>query len=421
MPVLAHSVPKYRKHRASGQAVVTLAGKDHYLGPYGTKASKVAYDRLVLEWLAAGRPRAVTPPQEEIVVKQVLAKFAQYAQQYYRKNGRSTGTAENYKPVIRLVRDLYGMTPAKDFGPIALKALITRMVDAGHSRRYVNDNVHRIKHIFRWAASEQLVSPIVSQALQTVAGLPKGRSTARESQPIRPVSDATVDATLPHLSPVVADMVRLQRLTGMRPGEVCQLRPCDLDRSGEVWRYVPQEHKTEHHGRQRVIFIGAKGQAILRPYLLRDAEDYCFSPKDSERKRLAARHAKRKTPLSCGSVPGSNCRGTRAKKLGVKFINDSYRRAIQRACEDAFGMPKELQRIAKDSNERTDLLKRAAAWRAANCWSPNQLRHTTATEVRHRFGLEAAQVVLGHSKADVTQIYAERNLELAARVAKEVG
>ena len=55
MPRLSKSVPKYRKHRASGQAVVTLSGVDHYLGPHGTKTSKVEYDRLIGEWLVGGR------------------------------------------------------------------------------------------------------------------------------------------------------------------------------------------------------------------------------------------------------------------------------------------------------------------------------------------------------------------------------
>ena len=54
-------------------------------------------------------------------------------------------------------------------------------------------------------------------------------------------------------------------------------------------------------------------------------------------------------------------------------------------------------------------------------WSPNQLRHTAGTEIRKKFGLEAAQVVLGHSRADVTQIYAEQNLEKAAKIIAEVG
>ncbi len=59
MPRLTNATPKYRKHKASGQAIVTLCGKDHYLGPHGTKASNVEYDRLVAEWLSQGRPRVV--------------------------------------------------------------------------------------------------------------------------------------------------------------------------------------------------------------------------------------------------------------------------------------------------------------------------------------------------------------------------
>lgn len=52
-------------------------------------------------------------------------------------------------------------------------------------------------------------------------------------------------------------------------------------------------------------------------------------------------------------------------------------------------------------------------------WHPSQFRHTFASEVRRRFGLEAAQVLLGHPRADVTQVYVEGDAALAARVAAE--
>jgi integrase len=120
------------------------------------------------------------------------------------------------------------------------------------------------------------------------------------------VGNEVVDATLPHLPEVVADMVRLQRVTGCRPAEVCLVRPCDVDTSGDVWIYRPESHKTEHHGRARIICIGPKGQDVLCPYLLQHEGSYCFSPIDSERKRLAALHARRRTPFSCGNRPGTN-------------------------------------------------------------------------------------------------------------------
>jgi integrase len=297
------------------------------------------------------------------------------------------------------------------------------MVEAGHSRRYVNENVHRIRKVFRWAASEQMIPSSVPQDLATVDGLRKGHSQARETAPVTPVDDKTVDATLPHLPKVVADMVRLQRLTGARPGEICSMRPVDVDRTGETWKYVPAEHKTEHHGNQRVIFIGPKAQAILLPYLLRDAEASCFSPADSEKNRRAEVHTRRVTPMSCGNVPKTDWRRKRNRAPGGCYTNDSYRRAIARGCELAFGMPKELRKIDKDlpAEEQADLKRQAAAWRAENVWFPHQLRHSAATNIRHRFGLEAAQAALGHTRLEVTQIYAERNNDLAARVAREVG
>ncbi|MDP1560834.1 MAG: hypothetical protein Q8M16_05515 [Pirellulaceae bacterium] len=49
------NLPKYRNHKHSDQAIVTLSGRDHYLGPHGSTASVREYDRLIQEWLARGR------------------------------------------------------------------------------------------------------------------------------------------------------------------------------------------------------------------------------------------------------------------------------------------------------------------------------------------------------------------------------
>jgi integrase len=223
------------------------------------------------------------------------------------------------------------------------------------------------------------------------------------------VADNVVDATLPHLPEVVADMVRLQRLCGCRPGEVSLIRPCDVDASGEVWVYQPESHKTEHHGRKRIICIGPKGQDVLRPYLLRPAESYCFSPQDSERKRLAEMHAKRRTPLSCGNRPGSNRTRRPKRKPGERYDTNTYRRAIHRAVDLANRA--RTKQAAKEGVE-PEMLSR---------WSPNQLRHSAATAIRKAFGLEAAQVTLGHAQADVTQVYAERDLSLAVEVMRKIG
>jgi integrase len=223
------------------------------------------------------------------------------------------------------------------------------------------------------------------------------------------VADEVVDATLPHLPEVVADMVRFQRLTGCRPAEVCLVRPCDVDTSGDVWIYRPESHKTQHHGRDRVICVGPKAQDVLRRYLLRPEGAYCFSPIDSERKRLADRHQKRRTPLSYGNRPGTNRKRRPKRKPGGRYDSNSYRRAIHRAVELANRA--RTKQAAEDGTEPESLPR----------WSPNRLRHSAATEIRKRFGLEAAQVTLGHATADVSQIYAERDLTLAAEVMRKIG
>ena len=181
--------------------------------------------------------------------------------------------------------------------------------------------------------------------------------------------------------------------SGVSPKSLFQPASCDVETSGDVWSYRPESHKTQHHGRERVIFIGPQAQDVLRPYLLRDKSDYCFSPADSERSRRDAMHSARTTPLSCGNRPGTNRKLRPKRTAGDRYTVDSYRRAIHRACGKA----------------------------GIDQWSPNRLRHTAGTEIRKQFGLEAAQVTLGHASADVSQIYAERDLQLAARVMKEVG
>jgi hypothetical protein len=82
MPRLVRTLPKYRKHRASGQAIVTLNGRDHYLGPHGAKASKVEYDRLVAEYLSSGRSPSFGAPQHDLTVVELAAEYLRHAKAY---------------------------------------------------------------------------------------------------------------------------------------------------------------------------------------------------------------------------------------------------------------------------------------------------------------------------------------------------
>jgi hypothetical protein len=133
MPRLKNAIPKYRKHKQSGQAIVTINGRDHLLGPHGTKTSKLAYDRLIGEWLVNGRLPTVTPG--EITVVELCVRYLEFAKKYYVKDGKPT-RLHHVKGAIRRVRELYGRTPAAEFGPLALKTVRRRMIEEGLSRNH---------------------------------------------------------------------------------------------------------------------------------------------------------------------------------------------------------------------------------------------------------------------------------------------
>lgn len=419
------SVPGLRHHKPTGKAVVTLSGQDFYCGTFGTKVALAEYDRHVAEWLARGRrPQATAADgSSSITVVELLAAYKRFATGYYRKNGKVTNEVTALVSAANIVSAMYGREPVNGFGPLKLQAVQQAMIRLGWVRRHINKQVGRIVRIFGWGVSQELVRADVAQALREVKGLHKGRTEARESAPVLPVEESVIQGTLHHLPPIVADMVRLQRLTGCRPEEVCLIRPCDLDTSGPVWAYRPESHKTSHHGRDRVIFIGPKGQDILRPYLLRDKSSYCFCPSEGERKRREAAHEARMTPITYGNRPGTNKSDKPKRPAGERYTTASYRRAIHRGCELAFNMPDNLRIVPKDetAEHKAERLAKARQWRDKHTWHPNQLRHSAATEIRKRFGLEAAQVTLGHAAADVTQVYAERDLEKAANVMALVG
>jgi len=409
MPRLTQEVPKYRKHRASGQAFVEINGRRHYLGPWQSKASRIEYDRRITEWLSSGRSPSFGVPECVVTVLELVVSYLEYAKSYY--GGGARGEYANMLYALRPLRQLYGRTPAREFGPQQLKAVREKLIATGNSRKYINQQVQRIGRVFRWAVSEGLIPPEVHQALAAVAGLRKGHTTAPETKKVRPVDDATVEVTLPHLPPIVRSMVELHRFCGCRPGELVVLRPCDVDRSHDIWEFRPTQHKNENREQDRCIYIGPKGQEILRPYLLRPPESFCFSPAETVATQRAERHEARATPIGYGNTIGTNQKRKPKRQAGKRYTSQSYLYAVRRACDKAFPVPKE---IAEDPEA-------VAKWQAEHRWSPNQLRHAAATEIRKRFGLEAAQVLLGHSKADVTQVYAERDHGLAARVAREVG
>lgn len=393
--------PRYLLHKPSDRAYVRVEGRFIYLGRYGSQASHDTYAAVVATILAGGSPHAIplplrnaaADPGPTLTVRGLASRYLAHAEAYYVKNGKQTAEVGMIRLGLHQAVAAFGDLPACEFGPLCLETVRDSMVETSLARTTVNGRVQRVRRAYKWAASKELIPAAVHHALTMVEGLKSGRTEARETAPVMPIADNVVEATLPQLPEVVADMVQMQRLTGARPGEVCSLRPCDVDRSGDVWTYRPGSHKTEHHGRDRVVFVGPRAQAVLLRYLARDPLTHCFRPCDSEAKRRAQQHAARTTPMSCGNRPGTNVKAIPSRSAGERYTKDTYANAIRRACIRA----------------------------GVEHWSPNRLRHTYATTVRRDHGLEAAQVTLGHSTAKTTEIYAEKNHEAGAAVAGLIG
>ncbi len=391
--------PSYRFHRPSGQAVVTIDGKDRYLGLHGSPESHREY----ADWIAgrqAGTPPQPNPaPAGNLSVNELLdICWNQHFCGYYSQDGKLTTEGANMALVIRTLSALYGMTLASEFGPKRLKELRQHMITVqGLARIEVNHRIGRIKRIYKFAVSEELVPPAIFHGLQAVSGLRYGRCDARESTPITTVPDLWVCAVLPFVSPQIAAMIVVQRLTGMRPSEVVIMRRCDIEMSGRVWEYRPYTHKNRWRNHERVVLLGAEVQSRLKPFLNRPAESFLFSPLEAEIDRNRERRGQRKTAMT----PSQRQRKPKKQPKRAKrdrYDRDSYRRAVD------YG-------IAKAKRHGFHIPH----------WHPNQLRHNHATDVRRVFGVEAAQVALGQARTDVIEIYAEKNLALAAIVAQRMG
>jgi integrase len=291
----------------------------------------------------------------------------------------------------------------------------------GVSRVTANSLVSRIRQMFRWAAAEELLPASVHQALTTDSGLKKGRTKAREGEPFKPVPDAMIEAIRPRVSRQVWAMIELQRLTGARPGEVFIMRGGDLNTAGLIWEYVPGRHKTEYRAFSRIIFIGPEAQRILKPWLKPDLGAYLFSPAEAQDERLEEQREKRKTPRwpSHQKHKARLKKDRRRRSFRQHYSVASYRRAIARGCDMAFPCPT-LANVP-DSELTDEQRVELNAWQKLHRWHPHRLRHTAATRIRGRFGLEAAQAILGHAELNTAELYAEKNLDVARTIMGEIG
>jgi integrase len=368
MPRLkANEVPRHVPHHGADGKVrgrVWMSGRYHYTGDWGSDEAAAKYLELTARWLANGRrlPRWTGDMRRAVTVADLCDAYLGHARSYY-----GDGSSHVVKAVAALQgpRALYGSEDAGAVGVSEWETLQRHWVRRGLCRATVNVYGRLLRECYRWAYQRGTVPAESYWRLRDAPMLAKGRGGAVD-RPKAPVpTDDAIEAVASSLEETgdrhLGAMVRLQRLTGMRPGEVCRITPGEVDRSGAVWLYRPTRHKTEYRDGTRVVPIGPRAQAVLGPWL-----DRCAAP----------------------DAPAFSTRD----------------RGEEPCCPNLYY-----------------LAVTRAARRCGVTLRPNLLRHAAATAIRKALGLEAAQHVLGHTQARMTEVYARRGVEAAIKVAAELG
>ncbi|MCA9011291.1 MAG: site-specific integrase [Planctomycetaceae bacterium] len=360
-----------------GLARTTVNGKRIYLGTYNSPESKAAFEQIMADWEAAHAERSPTI-STELTVSRLAVLFLKHAENEYRRDGVPTGETANFRHALQAMKNMFHGVRCIDFGPKKLKQLQQQMVKDGLAQQTINGRIRRIKQVFEWAVSEELVSVNVSQALRSVHGLRVGKTAARPPQPKGPVSIEAVKAIKPHVTTPMWAMIQFLLLTGCRPSEAVALRWSEIDTTKAVWIYCPSRHKTTHKGKNRIIVIGPEAQQVLHGIREMSRSDFVFDPQVGFEEFVRKAYGDK----------------AKARKVGDCYTKAGLNASIRNACDKA--------KIPR--------------------WSPGQLRKTRGTHARHHAGLETAQQIHGHSSKQTTERhYAFQDLSLAEAYALQFG
>lgn len=412
-------LPRPTVHSRTGMARLRLCGREFWLGTAGSPQAEARYTQLIAAWAASGgrsvaipepqqQPPAAPPPQFPAVVVEVAPATPVIATPptltvgslvlRYLATVKGTRSAAELRGVskwwnVRLVNNALASRramPIDSFGPKALKDVMHELAtrprvqkrdgeSVPRTRYMVNRIVKEIVRMFEWGVSEELVSPERLRALECVQPLQAGELPVRESDKREGVADADVEKILPHLPPVVADLVRFARLTAVRPSEACRLRLVDVEFSPTLPapKWTLDKHKNAHRGKLREVAIGPRAQAIIERWANgKAATDPVFSVSDLGRAKVAGTIKKRKRRTS-----------------RAEFTTTDIRKDIRAACKAA-GVPH---------------------------WTPYQLRHAGIGEARQKFGAEGAQAHAGHATLRMVDHYAEVSFDKKSEVALRIG
>jgi len=353
-----------------------------------------------------------------LTVAELAARYLAHAETYYRrKDGTPTGEADNVRYALRPLTSRFGNLSADSIDVAHVDQIQAAMIADGHglSRSTINKRISTIKRMYRWAAGPKKLVPASSwHAVAVTENLKRGRSKARETEKVLPAEEASVDLAMEFMPVTLWRMVALHRLAGFRSTELCILRPMDVDRSdGACWVYTPAWHKEEHMDQPRAIPLGPIVQELLAPLLARPRDQYCFRPADAMEDQRSARRSGRKTPVQ----PSQIARGREGagRRFRPRYDRRTYYRAVQYACDRAQA---HTDRLAASVGHNEASGREPGRFQR---WHPHQLRHGFLSKVKRLFDSDHARASGGHASIDATEIYLERDLKAARRVATAIG
>ncbi|MEX2671916.1 MAG: site-specific integrase [Phycisphaeraceae bacterium] len=400
MPARTQSTPRLCKDR--DQAYVRINGRRIQCGRWGSRDARQRYDQVIAEWLTNDRQLSGSTAEQdprEVTVTAVMLAYWRHIKKRY------TGeTLANKKRAIKRVRELYGREPAESFGPRRLHIFRDKLVRMELARSTLNKQIETVRSAFRHAAAQEMIDARIYRRLLVLEPL-RAEELKKDTRKVRPVPLRDVAQTRRELPRPLRALLKLQLLTGARPGELVGLRSVDIDTTGDIWTCRPTKHKTAHRGNERVIYFGPRAKRVLQEFMgpgLRPVNKPLFSPREAHaevRRRGAAgrRRPNQKPTPTQRKQSWKNQHGggevDAPRRMGDAYDVDAYRRAIARACSKT-GVPR---------------------------WSPHQLRHNAATIIRRSFGIELARIILGHTSSAVTEIYAEADHSKAVEVMRKIG
>lgn len=459
MPARKPRVPQLRPKRVSAHvyAIAKFNRRELSFGRWDDPDSVLQFHAYLLRWEENGRrPIKRSDDAPRFAIKTLAQRFNAHAALHYRgRDGISTREEVNFKHALHHLVKVCGDEPVEHFDASRLEMVResmhapTERCPGGLARNTINARIRRIKQVFRWGRRNRLVPASVVQDIQDVASLSMGRSRARETEEVPPVTWANVQPVLAHVSAPIAALIRLQWFTGMRPGEAVALCPREINQTpmdvpmvvernangGDVWTYEPRKHKNSWRGQRHRIYMLAEAQEVLRPFLLR-------VPRPQQDLPLFASNDPRSRKRPRGDLPPPEpCYTTasygNAVRRGIRSVNasrakDGIMATLRKASisqattwqvnRDALVdsrtgqirgslilLERALRRITEPehTSEALELaLSALADTHALEDWSPNQIRHSCGTRFRQASGADFAQVMLGHRSGAMIERYA---------------